>query len=48
MLGYCLGAMITSITLELLIVFSLNGSSTVSTAKKTLARSPTSRSQPPS
>jgi Sap, sulfolipid-1-addressing protein len=37
MLGYWLGAMITSITLGLLIVFSLNGSSTVSTTKKTLS-----------
>jgi hypothetical protein len=37
MLGYWLGAMITSVTLGLLIVFSLQGSSTVSTTKKTLS-----------
>jgi hypothetical protein len=37
MFGYLLGAMMTSITLGLVIVFSLNGSSTVSTTKKTLA-----------
>jgi Sap, sulfolipid-1-addressing protein len=37
MLGYWLGAMVTSITLGLLIVFSLHGSSTVRTTKKTLS-----------
>jgi hypothetical protein len=37
MFGYLLGAMMTSITLGLVIVFSLNGSSTVSTTKKTVA-----------
>jgi Sap, sulfolipid-1-addressing protein len=37
MIGYWLGAMITSVTLGLLIVFSLQGSSTVSTTKKTLS-----------
>jgi hypothetical protein len=37
MLGYWLGAMLTSITLGLLIVFSLRGSGTVSTTKKTLS-----------
>jgi Sap, sulfolipid-1-addressing protein len=37
MVGYWLGAMITSVTLGLLIVFSLQGSSTVSTTKKTLS-----------
>jgi hypothetical protein len=37
MLGYWLGAMITSITLGLLVVLSLEGSSTVSTTKKTLS-----------
>jgi Sap, sulfolipid-1-addressing protein len=37
MLGYWLGAMITSITLGLLIVFSLHSSSAVSTTKKTLS-----------
>ena len=37
MLGYWLGAMIMSITLGLLIVFSLHGSGTVSTTKKTLS-----------
>ena len=36
MLGYLLGAYTTSITLGLLIVFSLNGSGSVSTAKNTL------------
>jgi hypothetical protein len=36
MLGYLLGAYTTSISLGLLIVFSLNGSSSVSTAKHTL------------
>ncbi|HET6997041.1 MAG TPA: GAP family protein [Solirubrobacterales bacterium] len=36
MLGYLLGAYTTSITLGLLIVFSLNGSASVSTAKNTL------------
>lgn len=36
MLGYLLGAYTTSITLGLLIVFSLNGSGSVSTAKHTL------------
>jgi Sap, sulfolipid-1-addressing protein len=37
MVGYWLGAMITSVTLGVLIVFSLQGSSTVSTTKKTLS-----------
>jgi hypothetical protein len=37
MLGYWLGAMITSVTVGLLIVFSLEGSSTVSTTKRTLS-----------
>lgn len=37
MLGYLLGAYTTSITLGLLIVFSLNGSSSVATAKSTLS-----------
>jgi Sap, sulfolipid-1-addressing protein len=37
MLGYWLGAMITSVTVGLLIVFSLKGSSTVSTTKRTLS-----------
>jgi Sap, sulfolipid-1-addressing protein len=37
MAGYWLGAMITSVSLGLLIVFSLEGSSTVSTTKKTLS-----------
>jgi hypothetical protein len=37
MLGYWLGATITSVTLGLLIVFSLEGSSTVSTTKRTLS-----------
>ncbi len=37
MLGYLLGAYTTSITLGLLIVFSLNGSSSVDTAKSTLS-----------
>jgi hypothetical protein len=37
MLGYLLGAYVTSITLGLLIVFSLNDSSSVSTAKKSLS-----------
>ncbi len=36
MFGYLLGAYTTSITLGLLIVFSLHGSSSVSTAKQTL------------
>ncbi len=36
MLGYLLGAYLTSITAGLLIVFSLNGSDSVSTAKHTL------------
>lgn len=36
MLGYLLGALTTSITLGLLIVFSLHGSDSVSTAKHTL------------
>lgn len=36
MLGYLLGALTTSITLGLLIVFSLHGSSSVSTAKHSL------------
>src|SRR6478735_2911832 len=36
MLGYLLGAYTTSITLGLLIVFSLHGSASVSTAKHTL------------
>jgi hypothetical protein len=39
MLGYLLGAYTTSISLGLLIVFSLNGSSSVSTAKNTLSPS---------
>jgi hypothetical protein len=37
MLGYLLGAMLTSITLGLVIVFSLSSSSTVSTTKKTIS-----------
>ena len=37
MLGYVLGAYTTSITLGLLIVFSLNGSSTESTSKNTIS-----------
>jgi hypothetical protein len=37
MLGYVLGAYTTSITLGLLIVFSLNGSSTESTSKHTIS-----------
>ena len=37
MLGYLLGAYTTSITLGLLIVFSLHGSASVSTAKHTLS-----------
>src|SRR5579871_3787437 len=37
MLGYLLGALMTSITLGLVIVFSLEGSSTVSTTKNTLS-----------
>ena len=37
MLGYLLGAYVTSISLGLLIVFSLNDSSSVSTAKRTLS-----------
>lgn len=37
MLGYLLGAYLTSITLGLLIVFSLNGSSSVETARHTLS-----------
>jgi Sap, sulfolipid-1-addressing protein len=37
MLGYLLGAMMTSITLGLVIVFSLNSSSTVSSTKKTIS-----------
>jgi Sap, sulfolipid-1-addressing protein len=37
MLGYLLGAYVTSISLGLLIVFSLNGSSSVDTAKSTLS-----------
>ena len=36
MLGYLLGALLTSITAGLLIVFSLHGSASVSTAKHTL------------
>lgn len=36
MLGYLLGALLTSITAGLLIVFSLHGSESVSTAKQTL------------
>jgi hypothetical protein len=36
MLGYLLGALLTSITAGLLIVFSLHGSASVSTAKQTL------------
>lgn len=39
MLGYLLGAYMTSITLGLLIVFSLNGSSSAETAKNTLSPS---------
>jgi Sap, sulfolipid-1-addressing protein len=39
MLGYLLGAYLTSITLGMLIVFSLNGSSGVDTAKSTLSPS---------
>jgi Sap-like sulfolipid-1-addressing protein len=39
MFGYLLGAYLTSISLGLLIVFSLNGSSSVSTAKSTLSPS---------
>jgi hypothetical protein len=37
MLGYWLGAMMTSITLGLVIVFALEGSSAVSTAKRTVS-----------
>ena len=37
MLGYLLGAYVTSISLGLLIVFSLNGSSSVETAKSSLS-----------
>lgn len=37
MLGYVLGAYTTSITLGLLIVFSLHGSSTESTSKHTVS-----------
>lgn len=37
MLGYWLGAMMVSITLGLLIVFSLDGSKTISTTKNTLS-----------
>jgi hypothetical protein len=37
MFGYLLGAMLTSITLGIVIVFSLSSSSTVSTTKKTLS-----------
>src|SRR5436190_14608333 len=37
MLGYWLGAMMTSITLGLVIVFALGGSGTVSTTKNTLS-----------
>jgi hypothetical protein len=37
MLGYLLGALMTSITLGLVIVFSLEGSSTVSTTKNTVS-----------
>lgn len=37
MLGYWLGAMLTSITIGLLIVFSLHSSGAVSTTKKTLS-----------
>jgi Sap, sulfolipid-1-addressing protein len=37
MLGYLLGALMTSITLGLIIVFSLEGSSTVSTTQNTLS-----------
>jgi len=37
MLGYLIGALMTSITLGLVIVFSLSGSGTVSTTKKTLS-----------
>jgi hypothetical protein len=37
MLGYLLGALLTSITLGLVIVFALNGSSTVSTTQNTIS-----------
>jgi hypothetical protein len=37
MLGYWMGAMLTSVTLGLIIVFALDGSSIVSTTKKTLS-----------
>ena len=37
LLGYLLGALLTSITLGLLIVFSLEGSGSVSTAQNTLS-----------
>src|ERR1700761_4587876 len=37
MLGYLLGALMTSITLGLIIVFSLHGSSTVSTTQNTVS-----------
>jgi hypothetical protein len=37
LLGYLCGAMLTSVTLGLVIVFSLQGSGTVSTAKNTLS-----------
>jgi len=36
MLGYLLGALLTSVTIGLVIVFSLEGSGAVSTAKKTI------------
>ncbi len=39
MLGYLLGALMTSITLGLIIVFTLKGSSTVSTTQNTLSPS---------
>ena len=37
MLGYLLGALLTSITLGLIIVFSLNDSSAVSTTQNTVS-----------
>ena len=37
MLGYLLGALMTSITLGLVIVFALKGSSTVSTTENTIS-----------
>lgn len=41
MLGYLLGALMTSVTLGLVIVFTLEGSSTVSTTQNTLSPSAT-------